>query len=129
MVAYKRILVVDDDPAVLFVFNETLQALDRTNEIVTAQNGLEALSELGKKPFDLVITDLNMPDMDGVQLTEAIRALHSEMPVIWVTGLTPYNFASDAERLGVICCRDKPLEIWQILQLARDAFSDDEEPT
>jgi DNA-binding NtrC family response regulator len=126
VVAYKRILVVDDDAAVLFVFRETLRALGKTNEIVTAQSGLEALNEFRKKPFDLVVTDLKMPDMSGVELTEAIKALNSETPVIWITAHGAYQFTSDAERLGVTSCRDKPLEIWQILQLVQDALSDDE---
>jgi DNA-binding NtrC family response regulator len=126
MVAYKRILVVDDDAAVLFVFRETLHALGETNEIVTAQNGLEALNEFRKKPYDLIVTDLKMPDMGGVELTEAIRAASPQTPVIWITAHGSYNYVSDAERLGVISCRDKPLEIWQILQLVRDALSGDE---
>jgi CheY-like chemotaxis protein len=48
--------------AVLFVFRETLSALGKTNEIVTAQNGLEGLNEFNKKPFALIVTNLKMPD-------------------------------------------------------------------
>jgi DNA-binding NtrC family response regulator len=126
MVAYKRILVVDRDAAVLFVFSHALQALGETNEIVTAGNGVEALNEFRKRPFDLVITCLEMPGLDGIELTASIKASNPEAAVIWVTIDSSYKFASDAERLGVVCCRDKPLEIWEILQLAKDALSDDE---
>jgi CheY-like chemotaxis protein len=123
MIAHKRILVVDDEAMVLFIFNDTLQALGKTNEIVTAQSGLEALNEFKEKPFDLVITDLSMPGMDGVQLTEAIRTLNPETAVIWITAYGCHNVVSDAERLGVITCRDKPLEVPEILQMAREALN------
>jgi two-component system response regulator GlrR len=124
MVAYKRILVVDDDTAVLFVFHETLRTLGETNEIVTAQSCLEALNEFRKEPFDLVITDLKLADMDGVQLTEAIRNLNPDTPIIWITAHGAHNYASDAARLGVASCRDKPLEIQEIVKLAVDSLTD-----
>jgi DNA-binding NtrC family response regulator len=126
MGADRRILIVDDDPAVLMVFRDTLRGLGESHEIVTAQNGLDALEAFRKKPFDLIITDMKMPGMDGVQLTEHVKAHSPETSVIWVTAHGAYNYAADAQRLGVIYCIDKPLEVWQILQLAKDALSDDE---
>jgi two-component system response regulator AtoC len=125
MVAYKRILVVDPDSAVLFIFSEVLRALGKTNQIVTASDGPKALKEFRRKAFDLVVTGLKMPHMSGVQLTEAIKAVKPDTPVIWITAHGSHNFASDAERLGVISCHDKPLEISQILQLAKDALIGD----
>jgi DNA-binding NtrC family response regulator len=123
MVTGKRILVVDSDAAVLFVYGQALQALGTSNEIVTAPNGFEAVDEFRKKPFDLVITGLKIARMDGIELTEAIKALKPETAVIWITAHGARNFASDADRLGVICCRDKPLEIREILQLVEEALS------
>jgi CheY-like chemotaxis protein len=124
MTAHKRILVVDDEAIVLLIFHDTLEALGDSYEIVTAQSGLEALDEARKKPFDLVITDMSMPGMDGVQLTEAIKTLHSDTAVIWITAYGCYHVSSEAERLGVITCRDKPLEVHEILQMTKDALAD-----
>jgi DNA-binding NarL/FixJ family response regulator len=126
MINHKRILVVDNEPMVLFTFRQTLQALGKTNEIVTARSGPEALREIRKKPCDLVITALTLPGMNGIELTETIRVLNPEATVVWITTDDSRGFASDAKRLGVTCCREKPLEIQEILQLAKDALGDDE---
>jgi two-component system response regulator PilR (NtrC family) len=122
MTVRRRILVVDDEAMVLFIFSDTLQALGDGYEIVTAQGGLEALDLVKKKPFDLVITDLSMPGIDGVQLTEAIKALSPDTAVIWITAYGCHNVSSDADRLKIFSCRDKPLEVSEILQMAQDAL-------
>jgi CheY-like chemotaxis protein len=128
MTAHKRILIVDDEAMVLFIFSDTLQALGNGYEIVTAQSGVEALDQFRKAPFDLVITDLSMPGMDGVQLTEAIKTLNSHTVVIWITAYGCHNVSSDAERLKIQCCRDKPLEVSEILQMTKEALDQPPKP-
>jgi DNA-binding NtrC family response regulator len=128
MIAHKRILIVDDEAMVLFIFNDTLQSLGNTNEIITAQSGLEALNEFRKESFDLVITDLSMPGIDGVQLTEEIKALNPDTAVIWITAYGCHNVVTEAERLGVVYCRDKPLEVQEILHMARNALAKNHQP-
>jgi CheY-like chemotaxis protein len=123
MIAHKRILVVDDEAMVLFIFREALQSLGNANQIVTVQSGLEALNEFTQEPFDLVITDLSMPGMDGVQLTEAIRSVNPHAAMIWITAYGCQNVVTEAQRLGVMYCRDKPLEVQEILQMAEDALN------
>ncbi len=117
-----RILVVDDDPMVLFVFSDTLRDLGDAYEIVTAQSGLKALDEVKEEPFDLVITDLSMPDLGGIELTEAIRQESPETAVVWITAYGCHSMSSDATRLDIHRCYDKPLEVDEILQVARDAL-------
>ena len=118
----KRILVVDDDERVLFVFHGALARLGSEYEIVTAQNGHEALEKAKEAPFDLLITDLRMPDMGGIALTEAIRALDSGVVVIWVTAYGCHKLKADAARLAVYGCMDKPVEISEIRETARRAL-------
>jgi CheY-like chemotaxis protein len=122
MTEHKRILVVDDEPMVLFILHDALQALGSDYEIVTARNGLEALSSAQKSPFDLVITDLSMPGMGGIELTEAIKTQRPATPVIWITAYDSHDARADAKRLHVYSCRDKPLEISEILCLAKTAL-------
>ena len=117
-----RILVVDDDPMVLFVFRDTLRDLGDAYEIVTAQSGIKALGEAKEEPFDLVITDLSMPDLSGVELTEAIRRESPDTAVVWITAYGCHRMSSDAARLDIHRCYDKPLEVDEILQVARDAL-------
>jgi DNA-binding NtrC family response regulator len=128
MTAQKRILVVDDEATVLLIFFDTLQALGDDYQTVTAQSGFEALKEARKKPFDLVITDLSMPGMDGVKLTEAIQALDPDTTVIWITAYGCHNVSRDAERLGIYSCRDKPMEVGEILEMVRDALGNPCDP-
>ena len=117
-----RILVVDDDPMVLFVFRDTLRDLGDAYEIVTAQSGLKAINEVREQPFDLVITDLNMPDLGGIELTEAIRQESPDTAIVWITAYGCHSRSSDAARLEIHRCYDKPLEVDEILQVARDAL-------
>ena len=76
----KRILVVDDEEQVVSVLRDSLRKLGQDYEIVTAQNGYDALEVVKKTSFDLVITDLKMPGMNGLELTEAIHTLFQTPP-------------------------------------------------
>jgi DNA-binding NtrC family response regulator len=110
----RRVLIVDDDASVLFVLRAALQRLFNGDQIVGVKTGREALSEAREEPFDLLLTDLRMPGMDGIELTEAIKELHPDTAVIWITGFGAYKSAGEQKRLGVELCLDKPLEIKEI---------------
>lgn len=118
--AYKRILLVDDEEHVLFVLCRGLQKLGPMYEIVTARNGLEALDKLDESPVDLLITDLAMPHMDGVKLTEALRSRDPDAKVVWVTAHAQWK--DDAERLGVYRYILKPLNLEEIREVAREGM-------
>ena len=118
----KRVLVVDDDERVLFVLHDILTGLGSEYEILTAQNGHEALDKAREMPFDLIITDLRMPGMDGMELTEAVRTLSHSTVVIWITAYGSQETSAEARRLGVYRCLDKPLEVAEIRRIAREAL-------
>ncbi|MGB3904845.1 MAG: response regulator [Anaerolineae bacterium] len=120
----RRILVVDDDERVLFVLQETLATLGDDYEVLTAQNGRSALGRIKETAFDLVITDLRMPDIHGVELTEAIRAMSPTTTVIWITAYDCRTLTADAVRLEVFRCLDKPLEIDEIRDAVREALGE-----
>jgi DNA-binding NtrC family response regulator len=122
MGACKRILAIDDDERVLFVLRRTLMRMRNGYEIVTARNSREALDEINARPFDLVITDLRMPGMDGVELTEKIRALNSDTVVIWITAYGCHKVEAEAARLSVYKCLEKPLKVTEIRQIAQEAL-------
>ena len=119
---FKRILVVDDDERVLLVFHDALMRLGCEFEIVTARNGREALEKAREAPFDLIITDLRMPDVDGIALTEAIREIDLEVAVIWMTAYGCHAMRAEAARLAVYRCLDKPVEIGEIRDAVRQAL-------
>jgi DNA-binding NtrC family response regulator len=118
----KRILIVDDEKGVLLVLRDALSKLSDGYHIVTAQNGREGLDLALAEPFDLVITDVRMPVMGGVELTEAIKSARPDTPVIWMTA---HGFAlveDDAARLGVLQCLQKPLDLAEIRQAVQQAL-------
>ncbi len=118
----KRILLVDDEKQVLFVVRESLKRLGTHCEIITAQDGYEALVLYKESPFDLVITDVKMPGMDGIRLTEAVRTIDPQTPVIWMTGFGNETIRDEARRMGVQYFLAKPLDIADIRQIAREAL-------
>ena len=120
---HKRILVADDDEGVRFVLTRALEGLGSGYEIVTAPNAQEALDRVRAKPFDLVITDLRMPGMDGIELTKKIKGLNPETSVIWITAYGGYEVADEATRLSVCKCLDKPLKVSEIRQAALEALA------
>lgn len=80
----KRILIVDDNPNMSTLLSDILEIFDF--EGFHAENGRDALERLRETKYDLVFTDLRMPQMDGYDLLDAIKSEHPSMPVVVVTG-------------------------------------------
>lgn len=118
----RRILLVDDEEQVLFTLHHALLRLGSEYEIVTAQDGCEALGKVSEMPFDLVITDLRLPGMDGIALTEAIKTLNPRTVVIWITAYGWREVQAQVVSLGVYRCLDKPVEIGEIRRIALEAL-------
>jgi two-component system chemotaxis response regulator CheY len=110
----KVIMVVDDSPTVRkFVsVSLTMQGF----EVVTACDGMDALEKLPKTRVDLLITDLNMPNMDGFELIKALRASseHRELPIIILTSLSDRPNKERGEELGVCSYLVKPFSLEKI---------------
>ena len=118
---HQYILVVDDDERVLFVLSQALRALEDGYRVETARNGEEALRKARAKRYDILITDIVMSGMNGVEMTEAIRELYPDTVVIWITAHSSHRFQSDSERLKVYRYLEKPIEIGEIRQVVVDA--------
>lgn len=124
-IAPRRVLIVDDEERVLLVFEGALLALGPNYEIATANSGIEALQKLQEQPYDLVISDVRMPRLSGIELTERIRATagREDTKVIWITAYGNEETQREAERLHVLCCLSKPVEIQELRRAVRDAVS------
>ena len=118
----KRVLVVDDEDRILFVLHRALARLGAECQVETAANGKQAIEKARRAPFDLVLTDLRMPEMDGIALTEALRKLDPDPTVIWMTAYYCCAETSEMARLGVDCCLDKPIEIREIRRIVSEAL-------
>ena len=96
----KRILVVEDDERVLFVLHDILAGLGNQYEVVTAQSGYEALNKAREMPFDLLITDLRMTGMDGVEKASADHEMGFAEAVYRPRQVGAEELETEIEKLG-----------------------------
>lgn len=113
-----RILVVDDDPTLLELLTDTLLAIGY--EATPATDGIIALDMLASQKFDLVITDIKMPRMDGLQLLKKIKRHYIGLPVLFITGVASQEVIGQAEVDGFLA---KPFRIAHIEELIEQALS------
>jgi len=115
-----RILIVDDEEMVLDALSEVLGSEGHT--VVTASGGREGLAKFGEGGFDLVLTDLGMPEMSGWELAAAVKGLSPHTPVAMITGWGA-EFSSEqlAER-GVDLVLAKPFDCAQVTSLVSRAL-------
>jgi excisionase family DNA binding protein len=119
-----RVLVVDDEEAVRDLIAKTLTMADY--EVNTAPDGQAALDALKDADFDLLITDLRMPGMDGLTVIRQARRLSPSLPIIIITGYSTEASAIEAINLGVCGYLTKPFRLPRILSVAARALG---EPT
>lgn len=82
----KRVLVVDDDETLLFLVKIFTEKLLPNHQIITVNSSAAALAELQHQPFDLILADYDMPQMNGLDLAHAIRQIYPDVPIILMTG-------------------------------------------
>jgi two-component system, NtrC family, response regulator AtoC len=104
-----RILVVDDEVKMRRLLEMALKNMG--HEVVQAGDGEEALACLGEAPFDLIMTDLNMPRMNGIQLLRNLRERGEEVPVIVLTAFGTIETAVEAMKLGAADYIIRPFEM------------------
>jgi CheY-like chemotaxis protein len=93
------VLLVEDSPTQRRLVHGVLQEAGNW-DIVSAADGIEALELIADSPPSVVLTDLYMPRMDGLQLVEQVRARHPQVPVVLMTGLGSEDIAVKALRAG-----------------------------
>ncbi len=109
-----KILVVDDDPSVLSAFEQMLS--EQGHLVRVATRGEEALELVAKERPDLVIMDIRMPGISGLEAVRRIRALDPRLPVIIMTGYATTDTAIEATKLGAVDYHLKPIEGEEILR-------------
>ncbi|HVE16796.1 MAG TPA: response regulator [Chthoniobacterales bacterium] len=102
-----RILVVDDEPNVRLHYKAALET--ENYDVVEASSAAIALQQLGKWQIELAILDMRMPEMDGLELLERMRARGFETPVVMITAYGDIPHAVRAMKLGAIDFLQKPL--------------------
>lgn len=115
-----KILIVDDDDVCRELLRETIAGQEV--EIFLAADGIEALKFLHADALDILITDLNMPRMDGLKLLAEARGIHPHIVSIIITGYGTLESAIEAIRQGAYDYIQKPFKIGQIEIVTRNAI-------
>ncbi|WP_105200246.1 MULTISPECIES: sigma 54-interacting transcriptional regulator [unclassified Pseudoalteromonas] len=103
-----RVLLVDDDVSLLKLL--TIRLMANNYEVTTANSAPQALSELQQQTFDVVLTDLRMDDIDGLQLAEQIQQLYPSLPVVMMTAHGSIPDAVRATKQGIFAFLTKPID-------------------
>lgn len=118
------ILLVDDDP---LVRASTRRVLERSGHtVIEVGDGFEAIQVVAEGPVDLVVTDILMPDIDGIRLILELREQRPEIPIVAISGggkmVALDLLLADAEELGAVACIPKPFEIDELLDAVARAL-------
>jgi two-component system NtrC family response regulator len=115
----KTILIVDDEPNYLIVLSELLR--DEDYEVYTADSGISGLKVARETDLDLVITDMKMPGMDGIELLAKLKEFNKHLPVILITAYAEVDKAVEAMHLGAFTYLAKPFSNEQLLASVQKA--------
>jgi len=117
-----RILVVDDEASIRDLLSKTLALADY--DVDLAPDGRTALDRLRIAPYDLLITDLKMPGVDGLTVIREGRRLRPDIPVVIITGYSSEASAIEAVNLGVSGYLTKPFRVPRVLAAAAKALGE-----
>jgi two-component system chemotaxis response regulator CheY len=114
-------LVVEDSPTMRQLIVFALSRI-RTLKVVEADDGVDALKKLAQRRFDVMITDINMPMMDGLKLVSMLRkdANHREMPIVIITTEGAQEDRQRALSLGANAYITKPIQAPQVIQKVKE---------
>jgi two-component system, NtrC family, response regulator PilR len=115
-----RILVVDDERS-MREFLAIMLTRDG-HEVVAAENGSQALAELRQRPFDLLISDIRMPDCSGIEVLREAKALQPELPGILMTAFSSTQTAIEALRTGALDYISKPFDVDEMKRVVAQAL-------
>lgn len=114
------ILVVDDERAIRNSLKEILEYEDYKVDV--AENGVEALQKVQNGKFDLIFSDIKMPEMDGMAFLEAVLKERGDLPVIMMSGHAEIDIAVKSIKIGAYDFISKPLDMNRILVTVRNAL-------
>ena len=117
-----RILVVDDEASIREMLSKTLALAEY--DVDVAPDGRAAIERLRLMPYDLLITDLKMPGMDGLSVIREARRYRPDLPVIIITGYSTEASAIEAINLGVSGYLTKPFRVPRVLAVAAKALGE-----
>ncbi len=116
----KKILVLDDDPAVTLSCRRLLEA--EGYNIVTVDKGKEAIKKIGSEEFDLLISDIRLPDINGLTVIKESKIIQPKLDVVIITGYPTFENAKESVRLGAFEYIEKPFVPEFMINVAKKIF-------
>lgn len=116
-----KILLVDDDPGMLDTLMDVLSATGYETSVAASGNAALEMAQAGR--FDLVLMDVQMPGLNGVQVLHALRVLDPTIVVIMMTAYTGDELVAESQRTTGFSVLSKPLDLDQVLPLVKSIVS------
>ena len=118
-----KILVIEDEEAIRRVLKKILTEQDAAYDVYVAANGIDGLHEIEKQQFDLVLCDIKMPKMDGIEVLQNIKSRQPDLPVIMISGHGDLETAVGTMRMGAFDYISKPPDLNRLMTTISHALS------
>ncbi|MTE28304.1 sigma-54-dependent transcriptional regulator [Winogradskyella ouciana] len=117
-----KILIIEDEAAIRRVLVKILSEESDTYQVEEAEDGLAGIEKIKKDDYDLVLCDIKMPKMDGVEVLEAVKKIKPEIPMVMISGHGDLDTAVNTMRLGAFDYISKPPDLNRLLNTVRIAL-------
>ncbi len=117
-----KILIIEDEAAIRRVLVKILTEESDSYEVQEAEDGLAGTELIKKEDYDLILCDIKMPKMDGVEVLEAVKKVKPEIPIVMISGHGDLDTAVNTMRLGAFDYISKPPDLNRLLNTVRNAL-------
>jgi len=117
-----QILIIEDESAIRRVLTKIISEENETYQVEGAEDGLVGLEMITKSDYDLVLCDIKMPKMDGVEVLEKVKKIKPEIPIVMISGHGDLDTAVNTMRLGAFDYISKPPDLNRLLNTVRNAL-------
>ncbi len=117
-----KILIIEDEPAIRRVLAKILSEENKEYEIEEASDGVEGLEKIKKEEYDLVLCDIKMPKLDGMEVLTSSKKIKPEIPLVMISGHGDLETAVNAMKLGAYDYISKPPDLNRLLNTVRNAL-------
>jgi two-component system nitrogen regulation response regulator NtrX len=117
-----KILIIEDESAIRRVLTKIISEENDAYNVEEAEDGLEGIEKIMNGDYDLILCDIKMPKMDGVEVLEKIKKIKPEIPVVMISGHGDLDTAVNTMRLGAFDYISKPPDLNRLLNTVRNAL-------
>lgn len=117
-----KILIIEDEAAIRRVLTKILSEENDAYQVEEAEDGLSGVEKIKNEDYDLVLCDIKMPKMDGVEVLEAVKKIKPEIPMVMISGHGDLETAVNTMRLGAFDYISKPPDLNRLLNTVRNAL-------